>query len=132
MLRLSDFVTCRKRYYNQDRGYISQLWKTLELKFRTYLLLRLINKFFQVVKLKFTSPDSGVISLTFTEGNQQICLLSRSGKSQNNVNFPILVREIEIKCLFPLVVIQNTTENLKSFRNMVFTGRGHLDYDERP
>ena len=71
-------------------------------------------------------------NLTFTEGNQQTCLLSRLGKCQNNVNFPILVREIEIKCLFPLVVIQNTTENLTSFRNMVFTGHGHLDYDERP
>ena len=74
-------------------------------------------------------------NLTFTEGNQQTCLLSRSGKCQNNVNFPILkieILEIEIKCLFPLVVIQNTTENLKSFRNMIFTGRGHLDYDERP
>ena len=58
-------------------------------------------------------------NLTFTEGNQQTCLLSRSGKCQNNVNFPILVREIEINCLFPLVVIQNTTENLTSFRNVV-------------
>ena len=36
------------------------------------------------------------------------------GKVQNNVNFLILVREIEIKCLFPLVLIQNTTENLTS------------------
>ena len=64
-------------------------------------------------------------NLTFTEGNQQTCLLSRSGKCQNNVNFPILVREIEMKCLFPLVVIQNTTENLRSFRNVV-------DYWARP
>ena len=72
-------------------------------------------------------------NLTFTEGNQQTCLLSRSGKCQNNVNFPILVREIiEIKYLFSLVVIHNTTENLISFRNIVFTGRGHLDYDVRP
>ena len=71
-------------------------------------------------------------NLTFTEGNQQTCLLSCSGKCQNNVNFQILVREIEIKCLFPLVVLQNITENLTSFRNMVFTGRGHLDYDEHP
>ena len=74
-------------------------------------------------------------NLTFMEGNQQICLLSRSGKCQNNVNFPILVWDIEIKCLFPLVVIQNITENLISFRNMVFTGHGHLaclDYDVHP
>ena len=71
-------------------------------------------------------------NLTFTEGNQQTCLLSRLGKCQNNVNFPILVREIEIKCLFPLVVIQNKTQNLVSFRNIVFTGRGHLNYDVRP
>ena len=29
-LRLSDFVTCRKRYYNQSRGgSISQLWNTV-------------------------------------------------------------------------------------------------------
>ena len=71
-------------------------------------------------------------NLTFTEGNQQTCLLSRLGKCQNSVNFLILVREIEIKCLFPLIVIQNTTENLTSFRNMVSTGCSHLDYDERP
>ena len=35
------------------------------------------------------------------------------------------------KELFSLVLIQNVTENLTSFRNMVFTGRGHLDYDVR-
>ena len=35
-------------------------------------------------------------NLTFTEGNQQTCLLSRTGKCQNSVNFPISVREIEI------------------------------------
>ena len=71
-------------------------------------------------------------SLTFTDGNQQTCLLSRSGKCKNKLYLPILVREIEIKCLFPLVVIQNLTENLISFRKMVFTGRGHLDYDVYP
>ena len=65
-------------------------------------------------------------NLTFTEGNQQTCLLSGSGKCQNNVNFPILVREIEIKCLFPLVVIQNKTENLISFRNMSLGGAAIL------
>ena len=84
MLRLSDFVTCRKRYYNQDRGYISQLWKTLELKFRTYLLLRLINKFFQVVKLKFTSPDSGVKMCGFIPEEFNI----HGGKSTNLLTFP--------------------------------------------
>ena len=29
MLRLSDFITCRKRYYNQSGGAISQLWNTV-------------------------------------------------------------------------------------------------------
>ena len=53
------------------------------------------------------------------------------GKVSNSVNFPILLWEIEIKCLFPLVVIKTTTENLTSFRNLVSTRRGHLDYDER-
>ena len=36
-----------------------------------------------------------------------------NGKVSNSVNFPILVREIEISCLFPLVVIQNITESYK-------------------
>ena len=35
MLRLSDFVTCRKRYYNQSRGvYISALEECRKMKFR--------------------------------------------------------------------------------------------------
>ena len=38
MLCLSDFVTCRKRYYNQRRG--------LYLSFGKYLLLTLISKNF--------------------------------------------------------------------------------------
>ena len=71
-------------------------------------------------------------NLTFTGGNQQTCLLSRSRHCQNNFNLLSLVQETEIKCLFPLVVIQNITKNLISFINMVFTGRGHLDYDVRP
>ena len=29
MLHLSDFVTCRKRYYNESRGFISELWDTV-------------------------------------------------------------------------------------------------------
>ena len=38
MLRLSDFVTCRKRYYNQSRGIdISALEHCRMMKFRTYL-----------------------------------------------------------------------------------------------
>ena len=68
-------------------------------------------------------------NLTFMEENQQTRLISLSGKCQYNVNFPILVREIEIKSLLPLVVIQNITKNLISFRNMLFIGRDHLDYD---
>ena len=47
MLRLSDFVTCRKRYYNQSRGvYISALEHCITMKFRTYLHLTLISKIF--------------------------------------------------------------------------------------
>ena len=49
-------------------------------------------------------------NLTFMEGNQLTLLLSRSGNCQNSVTFPILVREIEIKCLFHFVNIQNITE----------------------
>ena len=50
MLRLSDFVTCRKRYYNQSvGGSISQLWKTVgRLKFRTYLFLTVRKSFYVV------------------------------------------------------------------------------------
>ena len=48
MLRLSDFVTCRKKYYN--RGvYISALEHCRKVKFRTYLLMTLLSKSFYVV-----------------------------------------------------------------------------------
>ena len=67
------------------------------------------------------------INLVKPFGNYTLEALLKSEKCQNSVNFVILVRKIEIKCLFPLVEIQNITENLISFRNMVFTGRGHLD-----
>ena len=44
MLRLSDFVTCIKRYYNQSRGvYIWALEHCSKMKLRMYLLT-LINK----------------------------------------------------------------------------------------
>ena len=36
MLRLRDFVTCRKRYYNQSGVYISALKDCRKIKFRTY------------------------------------------------------------------------------------------------
>ena len=49
MLPLSDFVTCRKRYYNQSRGvYISDSEHCRKIKFRTYLYLTLISKFFMM------------------------------------------------------------------------------------
>ena len=45
MLCLSNFVTCRKRYYNQSGGgYISALEQCKKMKFRTYLHLTLITK----------------------------------------------------------------------------------------
>ena len=37
MLCLSDYVTCRKKYYNQSRDSISQLWNTVG----TYLPLKI-------------------------------------------------------------------------------------------
>ena len=52
MLRLSDFLTCRKRYYDQSRGVcISALKHCRKMKFRTYryLLLTLISKIIYVV-----------------------------------------------------------------------------------
>ena len=45
MIRMSAFVTCRKRYYNQSRGvYISALEHCIMMKFRTYLHLTLLSK----------------------------------------------------------------------------------------
>ena len=70
MLRFNDFVTCRKRYYNQSRGFYnysleynvklkfssSDFINTIEhcrkIKFRTYALLTLINKIFYVVTVE--------------------------------------------------------------------------------
>ena len=50
MLRLSVFITCRKRYYNQKGGgYISALEHCRKMKFRTYLHLTLENTIFYVV-----------------------------------------------------------------------------------
>ena len=52
MLCLCDFVTCRKRYYNQSRGVcISALKHCRKMKFRTYLLLTLISKIIYVVNI---------------------------------------------------------------------------------
>ena len=46
------FVTCRKRYYYQSRGvYISALEHCRKMKFRTYLRLTLISKFFMLSRL---------------------------------------------------------------------------------
>ena len=51
MLRLSAFVTCRKRYYNQSKGvYISALEHCRKKKFRTYLHLTL-SKIFMLSRL---------------------------------------------------------------------------------
>ena len=53
MIRLSDFVTCIKRYYNQGRGvYISALEHCRKMKFSTYLLLRLIRNIFYAVTVE--------------------------------------------------------------------------------
>ena len=54
MLRLSDFVTCRKRYYSQSGGggvYISALEHCRKMKFRTYLHLTLFKQFFMLSRL---------------------------------------------------------------------------------
>ena len=48
MLRLSDFGTCTERYHNQSGGSISQLWN---MKFRRYLHLTLVTKFFMLAQL---------------------------------------------------------------------------------
>ena len=47
MLRLSDFVTCRKTYYDQSRGSLSQLWNTDEIQ----NILTLISKMFMLSQL---------------------------------------------------------------------------------
>ena len=44
MLRLSNFVTCRKRYYNRSMGvYISALEHCRKIKLITYLLLLMLS-----------------------------------------------------------------------------------------
>ena len=54
MLRLSDFVTCRKRYNNQSGGvYISASEHGRKMKFRTNLHLTLISKIVYVVMVDF-------------------------------------------------------------------------------
>ena len=46
MLRLSDFIICRKRYYNQSGSDLYLSIGTLQKrKFRTFLHLTLISKF---------------------------------------------------------------------------------------
>ena len=45
MFRLSDFVTCRKRYYNQSGVYSSALEHCRIMEFRTYIHLTLIAHF---------------------------------------------------------------------------------------
>ena len=48
-----DFVTCRKRYYNQSgMAYISALEHCWKMKFRKYLHLTLISKMFYVVTVE--------------------------------------------------------------------------------
>ena len=60
MLRLSDFLTYRTRYYRVG-GSISQLWNTVrKMKFRTYLLLTLISKIFHVVTVDFVVCNTGL------------------------------------------------------------------------
>ena len=54
MLRLSDFVTGRKRYYNhRQEVYISALEHCRKMKFRTYMYLHLtlISNFFMLSRL---------------------------------------------------------------------------------
>ena len=46
MLRLSDFVTCRKRFNNQSGGCISGLLHCRKMKFRTYLHPTVISKIY--------------------------------------------------------------------------------------
>ena len=52
MLRLSDFVTCRKKYYKQSQSclYLS-LEHCRKMNFRTFLNLTLISKFFMLSRL---------------------------------------------------------------------------------
>ena len=56
MLRLSNSVTCRKRYYNhtnQSVGvFISALQLCRKIKFRTYLHITLISKICYVVMVE--------------------------------------------------------------------------------
>ena len=50
MLRLSDFVTCRKGYYNQSSWVCISAFKLCrKMKFRTYLHLTLISRINYVV-----------------------------------------------------------------------------------
>ena len=49
MLCLSDFVTCKKRYYNQSRGVCTSAFEhCMKMKFRTYLHLTQEPKFFML------------------------------------------------------------------------------------
>ena len=49
MLHLSDFVTCRKRYYNQSRGlYISALEHCKKMEITTCLHLTSMSNFFML------------------------------------------------------------------------------------
>ena len=49
MLCLSDFVICKKRYYNQSRGVCTSAFEHCrKMKFRTYLLLTQEPKFFML------------------------------------------------------------------------------------
>ena len=53
MLRLSDFITCRKIYYNQSKGvYILALEHCGKIKFGTYLHLTLISTICYVVTVE--------------------------------------------------------------------------------
>ena len=51
MLRLSDSVTCRKKYYNQSQSCLYLSFGTLKMNFRTFLNLTLISKFFMLSRL---------------------------------------------------------------------------------
>ena len=90
MLRLSDFVICRKRYYNQSREvYMSALEHCRKMKFRTYLHLTLISKFLLLSWLS----DSVVCSI-------KVFIFKIVGSISNNVKLKFISSSYHVNTIF--------------------------------
>ena len=60
MVHLSDSVTCRKRYYKESGGLISQLWSTVRR--RNFFMLSLLSDFVVCCMNFFISGVVGSVS----------------------------------------------------------------------